>query len=98
MTPEEAQPSPSIAPTFAPVPTFNTEQIYVCNRDGYDLRPLTSREGLIYFYFAWAPDNHAVVAMACREAEWAEREKAYKLPAGRPRLIALDGAERLLDD
>lgn len=98
VTPEEAQPSPSIAPTFAPVPTFNTEQIYVCNRDGYDLRPLTSREGLIYFYFAWAPDNHAMVAMACREAEWAEREKAYKLPAGRPRLIALDGAERLLDD
>lgn len=97
-TPDEAQPTPTIAPTFAPVPTFTTEQIYVCNRDGYDLRPLTSREGLIYFYFAWAPDSHALVALACREAEWAEREKAYKLPAGRPRLIALDGKERLLDD
>jgi hypothetical protein len=96
--PEEAQPSPTIAPTFAPVATFNTEQIYVCNRDGYDLRSLTSREGLIYFYFAWAPDSHAMVALACREPEWAEREKAYKLPAGRPRLIALDGSERLLDD
>jgi hypothetical protein len=97
-TPDEAQPTPTIAPTFAPVATFITEQIYLCNRDGYDLRPLTSREGLIYFYFAWAPDSHALVALACREAEWAEREKAYKLPAGRPRLIALDGKERLLDD
>jgi hypothetical protein len=40
-------PSPSIAPAFAPVASFNTEQIYICNRDGYDLKPLTSREGLI---------------------------------------------------
>lgn len=97
-SPDEAQPTPTIAPTFAPVATFSTEQIYVCNRDGYDLRPLTSREGLIYFYFAWAPDSHALVALACREPEWAEREKAYRLPAGRPRLITLDGQERLLDD
>ena len=97
-SPEEAQPTPTIAPTFAPVATFSTEQIYVCNRDGYDLKPLTSREGLIYFYFAWAPDSHAVVALACRESEWAEREKAYLVPAGRPRLITLDGQERLLDD
>lgn len=97
-TPDEAQPTPTVAPTFAPVATFTTEQIYVCNRDGYDLRPLTTREGLIYFYFAWAPDGHAFVALACREPEWAEREKAYKLPAGRPRLVTLDGQERLLDD
>jgi hypothetical protein len=97
-TPDEAQPTPTVAPTFAPVTTFATEQIYICNRDGYDLRPLTSREGLIYFYFAWAPDGHAFVALACRESEWAEREKAYKLPAGRPRLVTLDGQERLLDD
>jgi len=97
-TSDEAQPTPTVAPTFAPVATFATEQVYVCNRDGYDLRPLTSREGLIYFYFAWAPDGHAFVALACRESEWAEREKAYKLPAGRPRLVTLDGQERLLDD
>ena len=32
--------SPSIAPMFAPVASFNTEQIYICNRDGYDLKPL----------------------------------------------------------
>ena len=91
-------PSPSVAPMFPPVASFNTEQIYICNRDGYDLKPLTAREGLIYFYFAWAPDGHALVALACKEDEWNARERQYKLPAGRPRLIAPDGSERLLDD
>lgn len=90
--------SPSIAPLFPPVASFNTEQIYICNRDGYDLKPLTSREGLIYFYFAWAPDASAMVALACKEDEWNARERQYKLPAGRPRLITPDGGERLLDD
>ncbi len=97
--PEAApSPTPSVAPAFPAIATFNTEQIYICNRDGYDLKPLTAREGLIYFYYSWAPDNHALVAMACKEAEWDAREKAFKLPAGRPRLITLDGKERLLDD
>lgn len=91
-------PSPSIAPGFPAVASFNTEQIYICNRDGYDLKPLTAREGLIYFYFVWAPDGHAMAALACREDEWNARERQYKLPAGRPRLIAPDGSERLLDD
>ncbi|HXQ70708.1 MAG TPA: hypothetical protein VN844_09485 [Pyrinomonadaceae bacterium] len=90
--------SPSIAPLFPPVASFYTEQIYICNRDGYDLKPLTSREGLIYFYFAWAPDSHAMVALACKEDEWNAREQQYRLPAGRPRLITPDGNERLLDD
>ena len=36
--------SPSIAPLFPPVASFSTEQIYICNRDGYDLKPLTARE------------------------------------------------------
>jgi hypothetical protein len=94
----EASPLPSVAPAFPSVPLFATEQIYICDRDGYDLKPLTSREGLIYFYFAWAPDNHAVVAIACRESEWDAREREFKMPAGRPRLISLDGTERLLDD
>jgi len=94
----EATPFPSVAPAFPAVALFATEQIYICNRDGYDLRPLTSREGLIYFYAVWAPDNHALVAMACKENEWDARERASKLPAGRPRLLALDGKERLLDD
>jgi hypothetical protein len=93
-----ATPLPSIAPAFAAVALFNTEQIYICDRDGYDLRPLTSREGLIYFYAAWAPDNHALVAMACRESEWDAREREFKLAMGRPRLLTTDGKERLLDD
>ena len=91
-------PLPSIAPLFPSVASFSTEQIYICNRDGYDLKPLTSREGLIYFYFAWAPDGHAMAALACKEDEWNARERQYKPPAGRPRVISLDGTERLLDD
>jgi hypothetical protein len=94
----EASPLPSMASAFPSVPVFSTEQIYICSRDGYDLKPLTSREGLIYFYAAWAPDNHALVAMACREVEWNAREREFMLPTGRPRLIAPDGKERLLDD
>jgi len=94
----EASPLPSVGPAFPAVPLFNTEQIYICNRDGYDLKPLTSREGLVYFYASWAPDNHALVAMACKESEWETREKEFKLPTGRPRLITPDGKERLLDD
>src|SRR5258708_2836163 len=90
--------APSIAPAFAPVPVFSTEQIYICNRDGYDLKPLTTREGLIYFYLVWAPDTHALAALACKEDEWNAREKEFKLPAGRPRLISVEGKERLLDD
>jgi hypothetical protein len=93
-----AVPAPSVGPMFAPVASFSTEQIYICNRDGYDLKPLTAREGLIFFYFVWAPDGHALAALACKEDEWNARERQYKLPAGRPRLIDPDGSERLLDD
>jgi hypothetical protein len=91
-------PAPSVAPIFALVPVFDTEQVYVCNRDGFDLKPLTTRNGLIYFYLNWSPDSHAIVALACRENEWEERERTSRQPAGRPRLIELDGRERLLDD
>jgi hypothetical protein len=94
----EASPLPSVAPAFPPVASFSTEQIYICNRDGYDLKPLTSRDGLIYFFASWAPDNHALVAMACKENEWDEREKEFRLARGRPRLITPDGKERLLAD
>ena len=92
-------PSPTtVMPTFAPLATFSTEQIYVADRDGYNLRPLTTRDGLIYFALSWAPDGHALAALACKEAEWEERERAFKTPAGRPRTITTDGKERLLDD
>jgi Tol biopolymer transport system component len=96
----EASPtaSPTVAPIFAPVASYSTEQIYISNRDGYDLKPLTAREGLIYFYFVWAPDGRALAALACKEDEWNARERQGKLPAGRPRLIQADGNERLLDD
>jgi hypothetical protein len=103
MTPVPASPgvpvpTPTVAPLFAPLTVFNTEQVYLCNRDGYDLKPLTTRDGLIYFALAWAPDTHALVALACKESEWQAREREFKTPAGRPRLISLDGDERLLDD
>jgi hypothetical protein len=91
-------PTATVGPAFAPLAVFNTEQVYLCNRDGYDLKPLTTRDGLIYFALSWAPDAHALVALACRESEWNAREKEFKTPAGRPRLISLDGSERLLDD
>src|SRR2546425_477966 len=29
-------PAPTVAPAFAPLAVFGTEQIYLCNRDGYD--------------------------------------------------------------
>jgi len=95
---ESPLPTPSVMPAFAPVPSFATEQIYLCNRDGYDLRPLTTREGLIYFALAWAPDGHALAALACTESEWGAREREFRAPAGRPRLVSVDGDERLLDD
>jgi dipeptidyl aminopeptidase/acylaminoacyl peptidase len=97
-SPDIPQPAPSVAPQFGPVAVFDTEQIYICNRDGFEMRPLTTRNGLIYFYLAWSPDNHALVALACREDEWEVRERESKLPAGRPRLVETDGRERLLDD
>jgi dipeptidyl aminopeptidase/acylaminoacyl peptidase len=91
-------PAPSVAPAFAPVPVYDTEQVYTCDRDGFQLRPLTTRNGLIYFYLSWSPDSHALAALACREDEWETREREHKQPAGRPRLIETDGRERLLDD
>ena len=91
-------PTPSVAPIIAPVSVFNTEQIYVCDRDGYNIRPLTTRDGLIYFQPVWAPDGHAVAAVACKPQEWDARRAEDKLPAGRPRLIEITGQERLLSD
>lgn len=100
LTSESPSPTPTstVAPAFAPVAVFSTEQVYVCNRDGYDLHPLTTRDGLIYFALSWAPDGHALVALACKESEWDAREKQFLTPAGRPRLISFAGEERLLDD
>ena len=90
--------TPTVQPLLPPVQMFTTEQVYLCDRDGFNLRPLTTREGLVYFSLAWSPDGHALVALACTEAELAARINENKLLAGRPRLIERDGRERLLDD
>ncbi|HJQ33672.1 MAG TPA: hypothetical protein VJ866_15925 [Pyrinomonadaceae bacterium] len=91
-------PSPTVAPIIPSTQTFRTEQVYVGDRDGYNLRPLTQREGLIYFQLAWAPDGRQVAALACKEDEWEAQRAAGTLHAGRPRLVTLEGQERLLDD
>ena len=95
---EGALPTPTVAPFIAPVPVFGTEQIYVCDRDGHQLKPLTTRDGLIYFNPSWAPDGHALSALACKPEEWDARRAEDKTAAGRPRLIDLEGRERLLSD
>jgi hypothetical protein len=84
--------------------TFRTEQIYVCNSEGGDLKLLTQNEGLIYFYFVWSPDNSALATLAATWQEWrygqsvANQKGEIFIPAGRPRLVEKTGRERLLDD
>lgn len=97
---EGMAPTPTIGPMFAPVETFATEQIYLSDRDGFNIKPLTTKEGSIFFYLAWAPNGRAdaLAALACSEDEWQARAAEGKLPAGRPRLLLMDGNERLLDD
>lgn len=99
------------APSATPTPeapksvlTFRTEQIYLCNREGVDLKPLTQNEGLIYFYFLWSPDSSALVSLAATWREWqvgsmqADQRGEMFIPAGRPRLVERNGRERRLDD
>jgi hypothetical protein len=84
--------------------TFRTEQIYIANREGADVKALTQNEGLIYFYFVWSPDSSALAAMAVTFQEWnylmyqAELKQELYTPAGRPRLVEKTGRERRLDD
>jgi hypothetical protein len=90
--------TPTVAPIIAPVASYRTEQIYLCDRDGYNLRPLTNREGLVYFHAAWSPDGRALAALACKEDELSARIGENKPLAGRPRIVGTDGRERLLSD
>jgi hypothetical protein len=84
--------------------TFRTEQIYIANREGADLKPITQNEGLIYFYFGWSPDGKALAALAATYQEWnylqyqADSKAEVFTPAGRPRLVEKTGRERRLDD
>jgi hypothetical protein len=87
-----------------PVLTFRTEQIYICTRDGADLKPITQNEGLIYFYFGWSPDSSALASLAATYQEWNTLQSQADLkgeqfsPLGRPRLVEKNGRERRLDD
>jgi hypothetical protein len=99
--------SPATAATPQPpasVLTFRTEQIYLCNADGGDLKPITQNEGLIYFYFAWSPDSSALATLAATIREWqfgqmqADQRMEIFTPSGRPRLVEKTGRIRLLDD
>jgi hypothetical protein len=84
--------------------TFRTEQIYVCDSNGADVKPITQNEGLIYFYYVWAPDSSALVALAATFQEWnylqaqADLKGEQFTPMGRPRLVEKNGRERRLDD
>ena len=93
-----------VAESPKPVLTFRTEQLYICNREGADLKPVTQNEGLIYFYFVWSPDSSALAALAAVGQEWnylqyqAELKGEQFTPQGRPRLVEKNGRERRLDD
>lgn len=84
--------------------TFRTEQIYICNADGGDLKPLTQNEGFIYFYFVWSPDSSALISLVSTWKEWqymqsqADQRGEVFVPTGRPRLVEKTGRIRLLDD
>jgi len=84
--------------------TFRTEQIYISDSNGGDVKPITQNEGLIYFYYVWSPDSSALVALAATYQEWnylqyqAEGKGEQFTPMGRPRLVEKNGRERRLDD
>lgn len=100
-TPAETAPTPPVAQS---VITFRTEQIYICNSEGLDLKPITQNEGLIYYYFVWSPDSAMLVSMAATFQEWrylqmqAEKNSEIFVPLGRPRIVEKTGRERRLDD
>lgn len=101
-----AAPAQSAATPEPPktVLTFRSEQIYVCDAEGGNIKPITQNEGLIYFYFVWSPDSTALAALAATFQEWnylqyqAESKGENYTPVGRPRLVEKTGRERRLDD
>ncbi|MGD9630142.1 MAG: hypothetical protein AB7V18_12935 [Pyrinomonadaceae bacterium] len=112
-TPEEdnsgAVPTAEAPAAVTPEPpvgilTFRTEQLYLCNADGTDTKPVTQNEGFIYFYYVWAPDSSMLAAMAVHSREWRELERradadgSVFVPMGRLRVVERSGRERRLDD
>lgn len=101
-TPLPATPTPASAPTG--ILTFKTEQIYACNSEGEGIKALTQNDGLIYFYFVWSPDGTMLAALAATSREWryqeiiADGKGERMVPAGRLRIIEMNGRERRLDD
>ncbi len=101
-----AAPPETTGETTAPtaVLTFRTEQIYISDANGNDVKPLTQNEGLIYFYFVWSSDSAMLAALATTYQEWnflqyqADGKGEVFVPMGRPRLIEKNGRERRLDD
>lgn len=104
-------PAPETTPTATPPPTslepttaFRTEQIYICDADGNNLKHITQNEGLIHFYLSWSPSSQLLLAMALTWREWeferleAQRKSEVFIPSGRPRIIEKNGRVRLLDD
>jgi hypothetical protein len=97
--PAEPTPTPPIG-----VLTFRTEQIYLSDADGAGVKPITQTEGLIYFYYGWAPDSSMLVALAATAREWqylqyrADEKGEVFVPVGRPRIVEKTGRERRLDD
>lgn len=100
-TPVPATPTPA-APVG--VLTFKTEQIYACDAEGGGIKALTQNDGLIYFYFVWSPDSTMLAALASTSREWryqeiiADGKGEQMVPAGRLRIIEMNGRERRLDD
>lgn len=109
--PAEATPSPETQPAAATTPeapkgilTFGTEQIYISENDGTGVKPITQTEGLIYFYYTWAPDSSMLAALAITSREWeyfdgmAAMKGESWTPVGRLRTVETNGRERRLDD
>lgn len=107
----EPTPSPEGQPAAGATPeapkgilTFGTEQIYICDADGTGVKPITQTEGLIYFYYDWAPDSSMVAALAVTAREWeyfdglAAMKGESWTPVGRLRVVETNGRERRLDD
>lgn len=102
--PSPAQPTVQTPAAPTGILTFRSEQIYVGDADGAGVKPITTNEGLIYFYYAWSPDSTMLLALAATTREWKylEMTSAGKgeamVPQGRLRIVEKNGRERRLDD
>lgn len=100
----EMSATPDVPGAATDVLTFRSEQIYLCDAGGDNLKLLTQNEGLIYFYYVWSPDSSALAALAVTAREWqfldyqSQQKGEVFSPLGRPRIVEKNGRERRLDD